>query len=760
MATPTDSVAPRKGITRRRFLLGTAIVAGGGLALTWWSREPDSLRESTDILEPNAFLQITPDGRFIFQLDKVEMGQGTMTGLATLVAEELDVDPARFEVRFAPVRPTFQRPIQMTGQSRSLTDSWDVLRETGAAARHMLLQESATRWGIGITELRTENGVVRHPDGEQSFSYADLAAGAARHSPPRSPKLNDPADYRWIGKHVPRLDSAVKVTGKAVFGLDVQLDNMLTAVVVRCPELGGELTGFDARGAESMPGVKGIVELPHGRGVAVVAEDFWSARQAAATITLAWNGGALKGVTDKSILVEQRQQFDTGDIAYATGSGDLQEALVAAAIKVDAEYTTPYLVHAPMEPINATAHVLGDSCEIWAPTQAPDMTRQVACDILGLEREQVRVHTTYIGGGFGRRVMWDFIEEVVWIAGKFSGPVKLVWTREDDIRHGYLRQQTVHRLRGGLDATGAPAAWEHRQVVAPTGELLTPPTISTLLPESLSAEKRQNFGKWLGKKTVQWMGAFQAREGAVNLAYDIPSVRFEQIAYDPGVPISIWRSVGNSYNAFAVESFVDELAVAAGKDPLQFRRECLQDHPRHLTVLDTLESKSGWRAQSDERIDATTSGLSDKSGEEIEVRAGQGIAIFESFGTVVGQVADISVTDKGVIQVHKVTCVVDCGTAVNPDIVRQQMESGIIFGLTAALFGEINIDGGKVKQSNFHDYQMLKMTDSPGIDVHIIPSGNDPSGIGEPGTPVIAPAVANAVFAATGQRMRSLPIRL
>jgi isoquinoline 1-oxidoreductase beta subunit len=737
MATPADPVPPRKGLSRRRFLLGTAAVAGGGLALTWWSREPDLLRESADILEPNAFLQITPDGRFIFQLDKVEMGQGTMTGLATLVAEELDVDPARFEVRFAPVLPTFQRPIQMTGQSRSLIDSWEVLRETGAAARHMLLEEAAVRWDVAISELRTDNGSVLHPDGKQKLDYAELAAGAARLTPPWSPTLKDPADYRWIGKHVPRLDSAAKVTGTAVFGMDVQLDNLLTAVVVRCPEFGGELTGFDANGAETMQGVHAIVELPDGRGIAVVADGFWSARQAAEKITLNWTSGALQGTTDKSILAEQRRQFDMGDIAYETGSGDVHGAFAAAAMNIEAEYTTPYLVHAPMEPINATAHVRSDSCEIWAPTQAPDMTRQVACDILGFEREQVQVHTTFIGGGFGRRVMWDFIEEVVWIARNFDVPIKLVWTREDDIRHGYFRQQTVHRLRGGLDAAGVATAWEHRQVVAPTGELLTPPTMSTLLPESLSTETRQGFGKWLGKKTVQWMGAFQAREGAENIAYDIPSMRFAQIAYDPGVPISIWRSVGNSYNAFAVEGFVDELAIAAKKDPLQFRRERLQAHPRRLAVLDKLEKESEWGEQS-----------------------GQGVAIFESFGTVVGQVANVSVDDAGVIRVPKVTCVVDCGIAVNPDIVRQQMESGIIFGLSAALYGEINIDDGKVQQSNFHDYRIVKMSAAPAVDVYIISSSAEPSGVGEPATPVIAPAVANAVYAATGQRLRSLPLTL
>jgi len=730
----------KRGLTRRRFLLGTVIVAGGGLALTWLNRSKDRLATNPDTLEPNAFLQIMPDGRFIFQLDKVEMGQGTMTGLATLVAEELDVDPGRFEVQFAPVLPTFQRPIQMTGQSRSVTDSWEILRETGAAARQMLLQEAAERWVVDVDKLRTENGIVLLRNGRQALSYAALAAGAARRAVPRSPALKLPADYRWIGKHVPRLDAREKVTGSAVYGIDVQLDNMLTAVVARCPEIGGVLTNYDASLAASMAGVRGVVELPDGRGIAVVADDFWSAKQAAETVVLGWDGGRLRALTDKSILAEQRRQFDIGEVAYETGADDLTDAFSTSSAELSVEYTTPYIVHATMEPMNATAQVGADSCAIWAPTQAPDMTRQVACDILALQRDQVQVHTTYIGGGFGRRVMWDFIEEVVWIAREFDVPVKLVWTREDDMRHGYFRQQTVHRLRGALDAAGRVDAWEHRQVVAPTGELLTPPTISTLLPEALSTETRQDFGQWLGKKTVAWMGAFQAREGAIDLPYDIANVRFAQVAYDPGVPISIWRSVGNSYNAFAVESFIDELAYAAGQDPLAFRRERLQQHPRHLAVLDKLEEQSTWGAKPAGRA--------------------RGVAIFESFGTVVGQVVEVSVSDTADIQVHKVSCVVDCGLAINPDIVKAQMEGGIMFGLTAALYGEVNIDGGRVRQSNFHDYRMLTMASAPAIDVHILPSAEEPSGVGEPATPVIAPAVANAIFAATGTRLRSLPLAL
>jgi len=720
-------------------LLGTAAIAGGGLGLMFALRRPDSLRESDDVLEPNAFLQITPQGQFIFQLDRVEMGQGTMTSLTMLVAEELDVDPTRFDVRFAPVLGIFQRPLQMTGQSRSIIDSWTILRETGAAARLMLLEEAAERWSAKVADLRTEDGAVFHPDGQQAFAYRELVAGAASRSVPSAVQLKDPADYRWIGTRVPRLDARAKLTGRAEFGIDVQLDNMLTAVVVRCPEIGAELTDYDASQAESMYGVRGIVELPNSRGIAVVADDFWSARQAAATVILGWNGGPLRSKTDTSILRRQRKQFDEGEIAYATSDGDVMEAFRQPMAQIEAEYTTPYLTHACMEPMNATAQVRSDHCVLWAPTQAPDVARQVACDITGLSREQVDVHTTFLGGGFGRRVMWDFIEEAIWVAREFDVPVKLMWTREDDIRHGYFRQQTVHRMRGALDAGGSVTAWEHRQVAAPTGELLTPPTMSTLLPESLSTETRLDIGTWLGKKTVDWMGAFQAREGAVDLLYEIPARGFSQVTYDPGVPVSIWRSVGNSYNAFAVECFIDELAHKAGQDPLKYRQQLLQSYPRHRAVLERLAEVSGW-------------------GKDTAGRA-KGMALFDSFQAVVGQVAEVSVDRRRNIRVHKVWCVVDCGIAITPDIVKQQMESGIIFGLTAALYGEININAGQIVQSNFHDYRMVKLADSPDIEVHIMESDGEPSGIGEPGTPVIAPAVANAVFNATGQRLRSLPLR-
>ena len=727
----------QRKLTRRKFLLATVGLVGGGLGLRWLTHEEPKLRNSADVLEPNAFLQITPEGEFIFQLDRVEMGQGTMTGLATLLAEELDIDPARLDIRFAPVLSTFQRPIQMTGQSRSLVDGWEILRETGATARAMLIEAAAERWQVDAKQLITANGVVVNTTNDEEIAYADLAARAAKLAPPWNIELKSPEDWRWIGTFVPRLDALDKVTGQAGYGIDVQLDGMLTAVLVRCPERGAKITSFDASVASAMPGVKSVLQVSN--GIAVVARDFWSARQAAAKIALEWEPGPLAEKSDGSILSEQRQLLSSSEPDYEHISGDSDGGAQAAAQSVQVEYIAPYLAHATMEPMNATALVSSDACEVWVPSQAPDIARQAACDVTGLSRSQVNVHTTYLGGGFGRRAICDYVSEAVEIAQSFDVPIKLVWTREDDMQHGFYRQQTVHQCRGHLDEDRGINWWEHQQVAAGTGDLLTPPMVSTVLSEKISSQRRAQFGNWLGGKMVDWFGAFQAREGAKELIYAIPNRRLTQTTFNPGVPITIWRSVGNSYNGFVIESFMDELAHLAGADPLSFRRGYLHEQPECLAVLERLKKLSNWGELTPGRF--------------------KGLAIYKSFGAIVGQVAEVTITNN-FIRVPHVYCVVDCGTVVTPDIVRSQMESGIIFGLTAALYGEINIDSGRIRQSNFHDYPMIRMADAPSIDVEIIPSTREPAGVGEPGTPPIAAAVANAVFAATGTRLRKLPLRL
>ncbi len=728
-------------ITRRRFFLGIAAIAGGGLALTWLRKESDSLAEASNVLEPNAFLQIAPDGRVIFQLDKVEMGQGTMTGLLTLVAEELDLDPSRFEVRFAPVRGIFQRPVlQMTGQSRSIVDSWDILRETGATARAMLLAAAAARWQVAQDELQTDDGRVLHVASGRVAGYSDLAAAAAALTPPWTVRLKEPSAYRWIGTAVARKDVPQKVSGAAVYGMDVYPEGLLTAVVARVPERAAVLKHYRADTVSSMPGVHGVVELP--AGVAVVADTFWAAYRAVQQVELEWEPGPLADMDDIRLREIQSAQFERSEADYMHGNGDSTAVLKHAARVLKAEYRTPYLAHAPMEPMNATVHVQREHCDVWVPSQTPDMAQAIVAELTGLRREQVEVHTTFLGGGFGRRVLWDYVLEATLIAREFDRPVKTVWTREDDIRHGYYRQQTLHRMRAGLDADGQPVAWEHCQVAAPTAGVLMGPTMRTLLPESLAVETRRAVGEWMTEKSVQLVAAFQAREGAQDLIYDFPDVDFVQYAHDPGVPVSIWRSVGSSYNAFVVESFVDELAYAANTDPVEYRRARLPD-ARHRAVLDKLAVLAGW-------------------GSAPQGRA-QGVALFKSFDTIVGQIAEVSLdgsAEDQAIRVHRVSCVVDCGIAITPDIVRQQLEGGIVFGLSAALYGEINITAGQIQQSNFHDYRMVRMDDAPDIDVEVILSDAEPTGVGEPGVPPIAPAVANAVFALTGQRLRSLPLKL
>ncbi|MBT8422254.1 MAG: molybdopterin-dependent oxidoreductase, partial [Gammaproteobacteria bacterium] len=562
---------------------------------------------------------------------------------------------------------------------------------------------------------------------------------AAALSPPWNVPLKVPADYRWIGTAVPRVDLHDKVTGSAVYGLDARPEGVLTALVARIPEMAATLSGFSTAAAQTVPGVRGFVELPY--GVAVVADHFWAASRAAKLIELDWEPGPLADADSAVLLERHKQQFDRSEPDYVRSDGDPAAAVSGAAQVVEAEYVVPYLAHATMEPLSATVHVRDDSADVWVASQTPDMAQNIVAEIAGLPRDQVAVHTTYIGGGFGRRVLWDYVMEAVLVAREFSVPVKTMWTREDDIRHGYSRQQTVHRLRAGLNDSGAVQGWEHAQVATPTARALMGPTMRTLLPESLEVPTRQRIGEWLSEASVKLVAAFQAREGAHHLDYAIPDMSFLQYSHDPGVPVSIWRSVGSSYNAFVVESFIDELAAAAGTDPAAYRRNLLTD-PRHIAVLDKVLELAGW-------------------GDAPEGRA-QGVAFFKSFESIVAQVAEVSVTGRSdtPVQVHRFSCVIDCGRAITPDIVRQQMESGIIFGLTAALYGELTIADGRIQQSNFHDYRMLRMADAPAIDVHVMPSELEPTGVGEPGVPPVAPAVANALFALTGKRIRTLPLTI
>ncbi|MEO7386897.1 MAG: molybdopterin cofactor-binding domain-containing protein [Gammaproteobacteria bacterium] len=728
------------GLSRRQLLAGTAALAGGGLILRW--RKPDPrdapLNGGATGLTPNAWLQVRPDGAIILQVDKIEMGQGVTTGYITLLAEELDVDPRRITAQVAPVHPLFQDPVQLTGESRSMAARWLPIRETGARARQMLLAAAASRWQTDVSRLETNgSGAVIGPGGAL-LEYGELATAASGLPVPSDVVLRSPDQYRWIGRSVPRPDVPPKILGAATYGIDTRMAGLKVAVIRRPPRLRAALRAHDASVALAMPGVAAV--LPLHSGIAVVADDFWQARSAAAAIKADWDSGQLAGVSSDSIRREQGRRLDTQTGHRIRDDGAADEAFSAAAQVLEAEYWVPYLAHAPLEPLNATVWFHDGGCEAWVSTQAPDLVRQMVCEVSGLPRAAVTVHATWVGGGFGRRAIMDYITEAAEIARQVSGPVKLMWTREDDLRHGFFREATLHRVRGGLDAAGLPIAWQHRLIAASLNGLVFPLTTTLLAPEWLPKAAVKGFTDASVAIFDRLMGSFTARDGATSMAYEIPNVRIDLAEWNPGVPISIWRSVSHSYTCFVIESFIDELATAAGKEPAAFRRQHLQGSPRHLAVLDLVLAKSGWQ---------TTPPPGRR----------RGLAIQAAFGSVVAQVAEVSIADN-VIRVHRVTCAVDCGTAINPDIVRQQMEGGILFGLSAALYGEIHIEDGAVTEGNFHEYRVLRLADAPAIDVHILASREVPGGVGEPGVPPIAPAVANAVFAATGQRLRTLPLRL
>lgn len=736
------STEPLGPALTRRTLLKTSAVAGGGLIigvhLSGCASAPPIGAEGD--LSPDAWLQITPDDRVIFQLDKTEMGQGVITSLPTLVGEELNLDPARIHVHLAPVHPRFQDPIQITGGSTSIANRYQPLRQTGAAAREMLLAAAAQRWSVPAEELELEDGAVHHRASGNSARFGELAEAAARQRVPNAVSLKPASQFRWIGQSVPRTDRVTKSTGQAVFGIDVGLNgqslpNLATAVVIRPPRFGAELEGFDAREARQVPGVIDVIAVR--TGVAVIADGYWPARQAAGEVEARWSDGPLKGLDSAAIEAAQRQALDEQSGRTVRHEGNFARAAAQAERVIDAEYVIPHLAHATMEPMNCTAWLHDGVCDVWVPTQGPDIVQAVAAEAAKLPRDKVRVHSTLMGGGFGRRGIPDYAAESVEVARLAGRPVKVVWSREDDMRHDFYRPATCNRLRAAIDEDGAVTGWEHRLVGPSIIGTLVPDFLGALMPTWVPGGVTHLLGR-AGSAVIRGRDS-SSTEGAADLPYAIDHIRVESILHDPGVPIGFWRSVGHSQNAFVVESFVDEVAHAAGADPLTFRLERLPGHPRHRATLQLAAEKANW-------------------GQPPPGRS-QGVAVHESFGSVVTEIAEVSV-DNGRIRVHRVVCVVDCGLVINPDIVRAQMEGSIIFGLTAALKSKVTLTDGGIRQSNFHDYDLLRMDETPAIDVYFVNQDAPPSGVGEPGLPPIAPAVANAVFAATGQRLRTMPLRL
>jgi isoquinoline 1-oxidoreductase subunit beta len=721
MLAPKTAPLPLLRLTRRRFLHGSA-AAGVGLLVGFDLCLGKAAAPTGGVLAPNAFVRIAPDNSVTVIAKHIEFGQGTYTGLATILAEELDADWSQVRVVSAPADAARYNnllfgAVQGTGGSTAVANSWEQLRQAGAMARAMLVAAAAQEWGVPAAEITAERGVLSHARTGRRATFGDLALRAAALPPPADVTLKDAKDFRLIGRRLPRQDSRSKTDGSAQYTLDVDLPDMLTAVIARPPRFGAEVRSFDASAALQVKGVTDVVPVP--AGVAVLARSFWAARQGREALTVDWDeSGAERRGSDELFAAYRVLARQPG--ARTRWDGDPEAAIAGAARVLEAVYEFPYLAHAPMEPLDCVVRLIPDGCEVWAGSQLQTVDQQVVAAVVGLPPEKVQVHTLLAGGSFGRRATpnGDVAGEAASIAKAIGGrqPVKLVWTREDDLTGGRYRPLYVHRLRAGLDPAGRLVGWEHRIV----GQ--------SILKGTLFESRQVKNG--IDPTSV---------EGAANLPYDIPSIGVELHTTEVGVPVLWWRSVGSTHTAFSTETFLDELAHAAGRDPVDFRRTLLTHHPRHLGVLELAAQKAGW---------------------DVPLPRGRarGIAVHESFNSVVAQVAEVSLGHDGVPKVERVVCAVDCGVAVNPDVIRAQMEGGIGYGLAAALWSEITLVQGRVQQSNFDTYRPLRIEEMPQVEVYIVPSTTPPTGVGEPGVPPIAPAVANALFHLTGQRVRRLPL--
>lgn len=723
----TDSQPSRRDFVR------IGVVASAGLTLAAWLPSSDaaegSAKSGAAVFEPNAFVRIGEDSTVTVLCKHTEMGQGTYTGLPTIVAEELDADWSQVRAEGAPANAKlynnlFWGKAQGTGGSTAIANSYAQLRQAGATARAMLVAAAAKQWNVPAEAISVSKGVVSHKASGKKASFGELAKVAATLPVPQDVKFKDPKQYVFIGKKFPRTDSVAKTNGSAIYTQDLKLPGMLTAVVLHPPRFGAKVKTFDASRAKAIPSVVAVVQIPS--GVAVVAKDFWSAKKGRDALTVDWDETAAVKVSSTELVAQYKQLAQTAG-AVARKEGDAAANLGKCAKRVDAEYSFPFLAHASMEPLNCVVQISKDGCEVWNGEQNQTGDQFAIAKVLGLPPDRIKLNQLFVGGSFGRRAnpQSDYVLEAVFIAkalasGATAGaPVKLQWTREDDMQGGFYRPLYVHRVSAGLDGQGKPLAWQQR-IVGQSIVVGTP--FEAMMKNGIDPT---------------------SVEGAANLPYLVPNLQVELHSPKPGIPIQWWRSVGSTHTAYSTECMMDELATLAGKDPVQFRSELLDKFPRHKGVLKLAAEKAGW----DKPL------AKGKPGE----RRGRGVAVHESFGSYVAQVAEVTVSADGSFKVDRVVCAVDCGIVINPDMVVAQMEGGIGYGLSAAQSGAITVTGGAVDQSNFHDYPVLRMQDMPKVEVHIVASTENPSGVGEPGTPVIAPAVANALFAATGKRLHVLP---
>ncbi|HMH19356.1 MAG TPA: xanthine dehydrogenase family protein molybdopterin-binding subunit [Burkholderiales bacterium] len=704
---------PLKNPTRRTFLKSGAAVSGGlviGVALPGMFNRALAAAESSAM---NAWVRVGSDNSITILCARSEMGQGVVMALPTLVAEELEVDLSKVKVEFAPPGEVYINSMlggQITGGSTSVRDGWEKLRVAGAQARMMLVSAAAQKWGVDASTLKASNGSVTGPGGKKA-SYGSLAAAASKLTPPKEVKLKDPSKFRYVGKPLKRMDTADKINGKTVFGIDVKLPGMLYASLAQCPVIGGKVVSFDAAKAKGMPGVKHVVQITD--GVAVVADSWWQAKTARDTIDVTWDESAGKALSSASVSAGLLAAMSAPG-AQIRQQGNVAEGMKTAAKTVEATYEMPFLSHSPLEPMNFTADVRKDSALLIGSIQFQQLALGMASAITGLKPEQITVKTTFLGGGFGRRIDCDYMAQAVEISKAVGAPVKLVWTREDDMTHDFYRPISLTQMSAGLDASGKPVALSFKMSSPSVTARLFPPLVKD--------------------------GVDPLMTEAILVPYDIPNQSVATVIHDTGLRVGYLRSVSHALNVFANESFVDEMAAAAGKDPYEYRLALLDKQPRFKNVLQLAAQKAGW-------------------GTPLPAGRARGIGLMEGYDTYMSQVAEVSV-ENGQIKVHRVVIAVDLGSMVNPNIVQQQLESNIVFGLSALLYGDITLKDGRVQQTNFHQYKVVRMPETPKIEMHIVNSTEKPGGIGEPGMALLSPTVANAVFALTGKRLRKMPFSL